>query len=66
MYGEEKQDIKKWKQEEKWRHLIKEKMMGMDRREGIQVEREKESNQHKSKGERRDVMMISKKHVREV
>ncbi len=40
--------------------------MGMDRREGIQVEREKESNQHKSKGERRDVMMISKKHVREV
>ncbi len=40
--------------------------MGMDRREGIQVEREKESNQHKSKGERRDVMMISKKQVREV
>ncbi len=35
-------------------------MTGVDRREGIQVEREEESNQHKSKGERRDVMMRSK------
>ncbi len=40
-------------------------MTDVDRREGIQAEREKESNQHKSKGERRGVVMRSKKQLRE-
>ncbi len=44
---------------------IKEKMTDVNRREWIQMEREKENNQHKSKGEKMGVKMRSKKHLRE-
>ncbi len=40
-------------------------MTDVNRRELIQMEREKENNQHKSKGEKRGVKMRSKKHLRE-
>ncbi len=64
VWRREKQDIKngnKKRNEDK----IKEKMTDVNRREGIQMEREKENNQHKSKGEKRGVKMRSKKHMRE-